>query len=183
MKGLKIELEEDLYKYIMFLEKMKFIQNKEQAVTKALKFFKKLSIHQWLPEVYRIEGNRIILMETGVLLGIFEFLTESEIYRLGHMTALKRKVLTPEFRDIDLVNKDNWMIVLKGLENLGWGVFSVVGNEINVKYNALPNTYLRGYLETMFNVEIEEHRTKVDGTTVFIAGKIERARAIPQTSS
>jgi hypothetical protein len=29
--------------------------------------------------------------------------------------------------------------------------------------------YLRGYLETMFNVELEEHRTKVDGLTVFIA--------------
>ncbi len=173
MNGLEIELDEDLYRYITFLEKINFIRNKEEAVTKALKFFKKLSIYDWLPEIYRIEGNRIILMETGILLGIFEFLTESEIYRVGHMTALKRKVFTPEFRDIDLVNKDNWMIVLKGLENLGWGVFSVIGNEINVKYNAVPNSYLRGYLETMFNVELEEHRTKVEGLTVFIAGKID----------
>jgi len=87
------------------------------------------------------------------------------------LTAMKRKVLKPEFRDIDISRKSNWMIVLKELENLGWGVFSMIGNEIKVEYNAVPKAYLRGYLETMFKVEMEEHLTKVEGLTVFIAGK------------
>jgi hypothetical protein len=63
------------------------------------------------------------------------------------------------------------MIVLKELENLGWGVFTKVDKEIKVEYCAVPTNYLRGYLETMFNVELLEHKTKIEGLVVFIAGK------------
>ncbi|MCW3992926.1 MAG: hypothetical protein NWE79_09455 [Candidatus Bathyarchaeota archaeon] len=46
---------------------------------------------------------------------------------------------------------------------------SKVGNEIKVEYCAVPAQYLRGYLETMFEMELEEHRTQVEELTVFIA--------------
>jgi len=171
LKSLEVDLDDDLYNYLEFLERMRFIRNKGEAVTKALTLFKKLSMHDWLPDIYRIGENRVLLMDRGMLLDIFELLTEYETYRAGHLTAMKRKVLKPEFRDIDISRKSNWMIVLKELENLGWGVFSMIGNEIKVEYNAVPKAYLRGYLETMFRVEMEEHLTKVEGLTVFIAGK------------
>jgi len=171
LKSLEVDLDDDLYNYLEFLERMRYIRNKGEAVTKALTLFKKLSMHDWLPDIYRIGENRIVLMDRGMLLDIFELLTEFETHRAGHLTALKRKVLKPEFRDIDVTKKANWMIVLKELENLGWGVFSMIGNEIKVEFNAVPKAYLRGYLETMFKVELEEHLTKVEGLTVFIAGK------------
>jgi hypothetical protein len=170
MKSFTVELEDDTYNYLEFLERTRFIKNKDEAVRKALILFKKLSMHDWLPDIYRIGESRIILMDRGMLLDIFELLTEFETYRAGQLTALKRKVLKPEFRDIDLTKKRNWPIVLKELENLGWGVFSRVDDEIKVEHCAVPIGYLRGYLESMFKVELEEHRTKVEGLTVFIAG-------------
>ena len=169
MKSLTVELDEDTYNYLEFLERMRFIRSREEAVQKALTLFKRLSMHDWLPDIYRIADSRIILMDRGMLLDIFELLSEYEIYRAGSLTALKRKVLKPEFRDIDLTKPHNWMIVLKELENFGWGTFSKVGNEIKVEHCAVPTQYLRGYLETMFKRELEEHRTKVEGLTVFIA--------------
>jgi hypothetical protein len=169
MKRLDVELEDDTYNYLEFLERMRFIRSKGEAVSKALTLFKKLSMHDWLPDIYRIGDSRIILMDRGMLLDVFELLTETEIYRAGHLTAMKRKVLKPEFRDIDLTKRRNWQIVLNELENLGWGVFSRVGNEIKIEHCAVPSGYLRGYLETMFNVELEEHFTKIDGLKVFIA--------------
>jgi hypothetical protein len=63
------------------------------------------------------------------------------------------------------------MIVLKELENFGWGNFYKVGDEIKIENNAVPIQYLRGYLETMFKRELEEHRTQVEGLTIFIARK------------
>lgn len=171
MKSLEIELDDDLYNYLEFLERMRFIRNKGEAVKKALTLFKKLSMHDWLPDIYRIGENRIVIMDRGMLLDIFELLTELETHRAGQLTAMKRKVLKPEFRDLDISRKSNWMIVLKELENMGWGVFSMIGNEIKVEYNAVPKAYLKGYLETMFKVEMEEHLTKVEGLTIFIAGK------------
>ena len=169
MKSLTVELDDDTYNYLEFLERMRFIRNKEEAVQKALTLFKKLAMHDWLPDIYRIGDSRIVLMDRGMLLDVFELLTEFETYRAGSLSALKRKVLRPEFRDIDLTKPDNWMIVLKELENFGWGTFSKIGNEIKVEHCAVPTQYLRGYLETMFKRELEEHRTRVEGLTVFIA--------------
>ena len=174
MPVVTVEIEEDLYNYLEFLERMRFIRSKEEGVRKALIFFKKLSIHDWLPDVYRIGGSRVIIMDRGMLLDIFELLTEYEIYRAGSLCALKRKALKPEFREIDLTKPGNWMIVLKELENFGWGVFKRIGNEIRVENLAVPTQYLRGYLETMFKVELEEHRTEVEGLTIFIARRRKR---------
>lgn len=170
MKSFEIELDDDTYNYLEFLERTRFIKSKEEAVQKALIFFKKLSMHDWLPDIYRISDHRIILMDGGMILDIFELLTEFETYRAGNMTAMKRKVLRPEFRNINLSNKKNWPIVLKELENLGWGIFTLVDNEIKIEYNAVPTGYLRGYLETMFKVELEEHPTKIEGLLVFKVG-------------
>jgi hypothetical protein len=171
MRSVSVELDDDTYNYLEFLERTRFIKSKDDAVRKSLILFKKLSMHDWLPDIYRIGESRIILMDRGMLLDIFELLTEFETYRAGQLTALKRKVLKPEFRDINLTKRGNWPIVLKELENLGWGVFSRVDNEIKVEHSAVPTGYLRGYLETMFKVELEEHHTKVEGLTVFIAGE------------
>jgi len=169
MKSLMVDLDDDTYNYLEFLERMMFIRSKDEAVQKALTLFKRLSMHDWLPDIYRIGDSRIILMDRGMLLDIFELLTEFEIYRAGNLTAIKRKVMKPEFRDIDLTKPSNWMIVLKELENFGWGTFSKVGNEIKVEHCAVPTQYIRGYLESMFKMELEEHRTRVEGLTVFIA--------------
>lgn len=171
MRSISVELDDDTYNYLEFLERTRYIKSKDDAVRKSLILFKKLSMHDWLPDIYRIGESRIILMDRGMLLDIFELLTEFETYRAGQLTAMKRKVLKPEFRDIDLTKRKNWPIVLKELENLGWGVFSSVDNEIKVEYSAIPTSYLRGYLETMFKVELEEHLTKVEGLNVFIAGE------------
>jgi len=169
VKSLTVEIDDDTYNYLQFLERTMFIRNIGEAIQKALTLFKRLSMHDWLPDIYRIGNSRIVLMDRGMLLDVFELLTEFEIYRAGSMTALKRKVMKPEFRDIDLTKPRNWMIVLKELENFGWGNFSKVGNEIKVESCAVPVPYLRGYLESMFKVELEEHPTKVEGLTVFIA--------------
>lgn len=171
MKNLEVPLDEDVYEFLEFLERLRFIKNKEEAVQKALLLFKKLSMHDWLPDIYRIDNNRVIIMDRGMLLDIFELLTENDIYRAGQLTAMKRKLLKPEFRDIDLTKPRNWPIVLKELENLGWGVFTKVDNEIKIEHSAVPTNYLKGYLETMFNVEIEEHRTNVEGLIVLMATK------------
>jgi len=172
LKRFTIDIDDDTYNYLEFLERTRFIKSKEEAVKKALTLFKKLSMHDWLPDIYKIGSNRIVLMDRGMLLDLFELLTEFETYRAGSLSALKRKVLKPEFRDIDLTKPDNWMIVLKELENFGWGTFSKVGNEIKVEHCAVPTQYLRGYLETMFKRELEEHRTKIEGLTIFIIRKL-----------
>jgi len=167
MQDFKVEIDEDLFNYLDFLERTRFIKNKNEALHKALLLFKKLSMHDWLPDIYRIGENRVIIMDRGMLLDLYESLTEVEIYRIGSTTALKRKVLKPEFRDINLTNKGNWPLVLNELQNLGWGSFERVEDEIKVENAAVPAPYLRGYLETMFKVHLEEHHTNITDLIIF----------------
>ena len=167
MREFQVNIDEDLFNYLEFLERTRFIKNKNEALHRALLLYKKLSMHNWLPEIYRIGENRVIIMDRGMLLDLFESLSEVEIYRAGSSTALKRKVLKQEFRDINLTQKGNWPLVLNELQNLGWGTFQRVEDEIKVENSAVPSTYLRGYLETMFKVSLEEHHTKIDGLIVF----------------
>ncbi len=171
MKKVTVEIDEDLYNYLEFLERTRYIRNKNEALHKALILFRKLSMHDWLPDTYRIGENRVIIMDRGMLLDLFESLTEYEIYRVGSMTALKRKVLRPEFRDINLTKKANWPLVLNELQNLGWGTFEKIEDEIKVENTAVPPQYLKGYLETMFKVTLEEHQTKIKDLIVFRVAK------------
>jgi hypothetical protein len=167
MREFIAEIEDDLYNYLDFLERTLFIKNKNEAIQKALILFKKLSMHDWLPDIYRIGENRVIIMDRGMLLDLFESLSEMEIYRAGSNTALKRKVLKPEFRDINLTHRGNWSLVLNELQNLGWGKFERIEDEIKVESSAVPSAYLRGYLETMFKVNLEEHHTNIDDLIIF----------------
>jgi len=171
MKEVKVEIDDDLYNYLEFLERTRYIRNKNEALHKALLFFRRLSMHDWLPDIYRIGENRVVIMDRGMLLDLFESLTEYEIYRVGSMTALKRKVLKPEFRDINLTKKANWPLVLNELQNLGWGTFEKVEDEIKIENMAVPPQYLKGYLETMFKVTLEEHHTNIQDLIVFKVAK------------
>jgi hypothetical protein len=87
------------------------------------------------------------------------------------MTALKRKVLKPEFRDINLTNRSNWPLVLNELQNLGWGKFEKIEDEIKIENSAVPPLYLKGYLETMFKVNLDEHHTKIEDLIIFKISK------------
>jgi hypothetical protein len=131
MRELQIEIDDDLYNYLEFLERTRYIKNMNEALHKALLLFKRLSMHDWLPDIYRIGEQRIIIVDRGMLLDLFETLTEFEIYRTGSMTALKRKVLKPEFRDINLTLKGNWPLVLNELQNMGWGNFIFVSKRLS----------------------------------------------------
>lgn len=171
MKSLDLQISDDLYNYLTFLEKTKYIRNKSEALAKALHFFRRLGMHNWLPNVYRIDDDRVILIDRGMFLDIFETMTENQIYNVGRISALKRKVMKQGLREVDLTNRNNWDIVLKELQNLGWGKFSRTMNEVKVEYSAVHTLYLRGYLETMFKVEFREHKTEIPGLVILIAGE------------
>lgn len=171
MKTLNVEISDDVYNYLDFLEKMRFIRNKEEAVAKALRFSQRLAVHNWLPYVYRIDDDRVVLLERGMFLDILEEMTEEQIYSVGRISALKRKVMKQELREIDLTKPSNWGIVLRELQNLGWGKFTKVENEIKVEYCGVHILYLRGYLETMFKVELKEHKTEIPGLVIFLVGE------------
>lgn len=171
LKEVVITVSDSLYKYLTFLEKSHFIKSKEEALSTALEFYKRLAIHDWLPYTYRMGGGRVLLMDTSMLADLFHGLSNREIFTAAKASALKRKLTNPFFRDVDFTNSQNWPVVLRELEIMGWGKFSMFKNEIKVEFCPLPIPYLQGYFEGMFGFQFERHPSKIPNMNVFIAKK------------
>ena len=149
------------------------IENKEQALSTALEFYKGLAMHDWLPYIYRLGGGRVLVMDTGAIKDIFHNLTNSEIFDASKMTALKRKIINPLFKGVDLSNPEHWQLVLNELENMGWGKFTRIDNEIMVEFCEIPTPYLLGYFEVMFKTKFTIHPVKMPDITLLIGEKIQ----------
>jgi hypothetical protein len=171
LKKITVNVSDDLYKYISFLEKTHFVRSKEEAFGTALEFYRRLSLHDWLPYTYRMGGERVLIMNSTGLTDLFHGLTNREIYNAARATAFKRKIVNPFFKDVDFSRPKNWSLVLKELEIMGWGKFKRFRNEIRIEFCMVPIPYLLGYFETMFGFDFELHPSKIPNVAVLIAGK------------
>ena len=171
MKEVVITISDSLDRYLTFLEKSRFIKSKEEALSAALEFYKRLAMHDWLPYAYRMGGGRVILMDISMLADLFHGLSNREIFNAAKASALKRKLINPFFRDVDFTDPQNWPVVLRELEIMGWGKFSKFRNEIKVEFCSLPIPYLQGYFEGMFGFQFERHPSKIPNMNIFMAKK------------
>jgi len=148
-----VHLDEDLEKYLAFLESSRMIKDREEAVLAALRIYKKLNMHEWLQYVYRLGDQRILIVSHRMLNDIFTSVSEAQLYEIARMSALKRRIIDPFDPELDLSEPSNWGVILNELENLGWAKFSSNGGEMIVEFLGVPIAFLTGYLETLFQAE------------------------------
>lgn len=115
-----------------------------------------------------------MLMDTTMVLDFFHLLTNQEIFDAAKTSALKRKVTNPFFRDINFSNSQNWSVVLREMEIMGWGKFKHSGDDIEVESCTLPAPYLQGYFEGMFGLHFEFNSSKTTGILSFAGQKMDR---------
>jgi hypothetical protein len=171
LKEVAINISDDLYNYLTFLEKSRLIKSKEEALSTALAFYKRLAMHDWLPYVYRMGGGRVLIMDTTMLSGLFHALSNREIFDAAKASTAIKKLTNPFFQGVNLSKPENWSVVLRELEIMGWGDFSKVKDEIKVEFCPLPAPYLQGYFEGMFGSSFERHPSKIQNMNIFIPKK------------
>lgn len=171
LKEITFLISDGLYRYLSFLEKSRFIRSKEEAVSTALEFYRILAMHDWLPFTYRMGGGRVMLWDTTMILDFFHVLTNQEILNAARTSALKRKVTNPYFKDVDFSRPENWSLVLKEMEIMGWGKFARFGNKIRAESCVLPALYLQGYFEGMFGQGFSYQGSKTPNAMIFVGEK------------
>ncbi len=165
--SLTITIPEELDRYLKFLEKARFIKNRQHAILTSLELFKKLSMHEWLPHIYKVGGFRTALVDTSFLLEIFQLLSDPELFALGRKLGIRKKTENPIYAELDTRLIDNWPIVLKDLEILGWGKFELFKNEIRIESGCMPTPFILGFLNGLFDTSFTPHFTKI-GITVLV---------------
>ncbi|MFH2111095.1 MAG: hypothetical protein ABIJ47_07540 [Candidatus Bathyarchaeota archaeon] len=152
---LTVRLDKSLYTYLGFLENSRRIDSKEEAVLAALRIFKKLNMQDWFPYVYRMGQERVMIVAQGIMDDVLSTMSDSKLYSVSSMIARNRKALDVFDHELDLSTQDNWNVILNELENYGWGKFTLKGDEIKVEHLAVPVTFMRGYLDTLFSVKLD----------------------------
>lgn len=150
-----VQLDDDLRRYLTFLVRIKHIKSRSQAVLSALRIYKKLNMHEWLPYLYRNGNERVMMVSHGMFNDVLSSMSDTRLYEIARGIALKRKVFRSFDPELDLSQVDNWGVILSELENMGWGKFTRKREEITVEYLGVPITFLRGYLEALFRVEFD----------------------------
>jgi len=173
-RELRLMLDADLYRYLGLLETFKLIKSKEKAIEAAIRIFKKLNMQDWMPYVYRVGQERVLIIGQGLLYDIFSSMSEMKLYEVAGISAFKRKRLEPFDPELDLVEPENWDVVLNELENFGWGKFTREGDEIMAEFLAVPLVFLRGYLEALFQATFSTHETKMEGVYVLKRDRVKR---------
>jgi len=168
-----LHLDDDLKRYLTFLESSRLIRDREEAILAALRIYKKLNMHDWLQYVYRLGDQRILMFSHGMLNDIFTSVSEAQLYEIARMSALKRRIVDPFDPELDFNEPSNWGVVLNELENLGWGKFNKNGGEVMVEFLGVPIAYLKGYLETLFQAEFSVTRS-VDGEVYVLSQERDR---------
>ncbi len=149
-REINIELDSDLYNYIAFLEKIKRVKKKEDAVIIALKIFKKLNLQDWYPNVYRSGQERILMMSQGMVRDLFSSFSVPQLTKLSRLIARNRITLDTFDTQLDLNDPENWGVILKEMENYGWGSFTQKNGDVRVEQLGLPIIFIKCYLETLF---------------------------------
>jgi hypothetical protein len=152
---LTVYLDKNLYNYLSFLEKIRRIENKEEAVISAIRIFKKLNMQDWFTAVYRIGQERVIITPTGLIQDLLSTMDEKTLYDTSKMIALNRKSLDFFDHELDLYNSNNWEVILSEMENFGWGRYKLKGSNIQVEQQVFPPIFIKGYLETLFNIQFQ----------------------------
>jgi hypothetical protein len=159
---IEIRLDNDLYNYITFLEKIRRINRKEDAILAALRIFKKLNMQDWFPNIYRVGQERVVIVSQGMLNDLLSTMSDSKLKKVAKVIAINRVTLDTYDHRLDLEDETNWGVILKELENFGWGKFSRRRGNIVIRQLALPITFVKIYLETLFKTKflIEPSRDK-----------------------
>lgn len=150
---LTIKLDPTLRRYLDYLVRIRHIENSEEAALAALRIFKKLSMHQWLPYIYRNNTGRLLIIGQGVFNDILSAVPESKMYDVAKLAGMNRKVLYSYDPELDFDRVDNWGIILQEMEDYGWGKFTQEQNEILIEYLGVPLQFLHGFLEGIFGTE------------------------------
>jgi hypothetical protein len=152
---IEVPLDKDLFNYLSFLEKINRIETKEEAILSALRIFKKLNMQDWLPILYRVGHERVIILPKGIINDLISTMDETTIEKISKMIAMNRKTFDVFDHELDLSISSNWGIILNEMQDFGWGSFTLQNSKIIAKQLALPITFLKGYLETLFKVDFK----------------------------
>jgi Arc/MetJ-type ribon-helix-helix transcriptional regulator len=138
-------------------------RSRAQLIEDAVRWFLDFTVHEWTERGIYLNNVRILLQSETVSSLFFSKLTPGDQYELGKTAGSQAPVsdvLKIEY-GVDPTDKENRELIFELLESYGWGSFRDQGEMIVIGSPFYPAPFLRGYFETLLDLDLQLVETNV----------------------
>ncbi|MBN2230597.1 MAG: hypothetical protein JW779_13495 [Candidatus Thorarchaeota archaeon] len=137
-------------------------RSRAQLIEDAVRWFLDFTVHKWNERGLYVNNSRSIFESETISSLFFSKMTPNEQYELG-LTAGGQSPIADVinlFHGVDPGDKKNRELVLRLLQDNGWGSISINDQGLIVIGSPFyPASFIRGYLEKLLKVKLEAIET------------------------
>lgn len=166
---ISVTMSQPLVKRIDELVKARAGRSRAQLIEDAVRWFLDFSVHKWSERGIYVNSSRVALESETLSSLFFSKLTPTEQYELG-ITAGRQAPVADAVTLLhgrDPRDESNRTLVLTLLQDNGWGAVSYHDGLIVFGSPFYPAAFIKGYLESLFRVNLEAVETSVKENAAF----------------
>ncbi len=141
-------------------------RSRAQLIEDAVRWFIDLTVYKWSERGIYIDSSRVILESETLSSLYFSRLTPADQYELG-VTAGKQAPVADVvrlFHSKDPRDPENFPLVLRLLQDQGWGAITLRDDLIVISSPFYPPSFVRGFLESLLGIRLRSVETSTKDT-------------------
>jgi hypothetical protein len=162
-KIISVTMSQSLVNRIDGLVQERVGRSRAQLIEDSVRWFLDFTVHKWNERGIYVNSFRAVFESETLSSLFFSALTPTDQYELGETAGKQAPIadVVRLFHDADPKNAKSRELVMKLLQENGWGSISLNNDLIVVGSPFYPAPFIRGYLESLLNVNLEVVETNV----------------------
>ena len=162
-KIISVTMSQSLVNRIDTLVQERVGRSRAQLIEDSVRWFLDFTVHKWNERGIYVNSSRTVFESETLSSLFFSALTPTDQFSLGE-TAGKQAPIADAvrlFHGGDPKSEKSRDLVMKLLQENGWGSISINDNLIVIGSPFYPAPFIRGYLESLLDVKLEAVETNV----------------------
>jgi Arc/MetJ-type ribon-helix-helix transcriptional regulator len=162
-KIISVTMSQGLVSRIDDLVKERVGRSRAQLIEDAVRWFLDFTVHKWGERGIYVNESRAVFESETLSSLFFSKLTSKDQLELGETAGKSSPVsdVVKLFYDANPRDKKNWELVLRLLQENGWGAISLKDDLIVIGSPFYPPHFIRGYLSGLLGARLYLEETNV----------------------
>jgi Arc/MetJ-type ribon-helix-helix transcriptional regulator len=162
-KIISVTMSQSLVSRIDELVKERVGRSRAQLIEDAVRWFLDFTVHKWGERGLYVNESRAVFESETMSSLFFTKLTSKDQLELGETAGSSSPVadVVKLFYDANPKKRENWPLVLRLLQENGWGAISLKDDLIVIGSPFYPPHFIRGYLSELLGAKLDLEETNV----------------------
>ncbi|TFF94072.1 ribbon-helix-helix protein, CopG family [Candidatus Thorarchaeota archaeon] len=156
-KIISVTMSESLVEHVDKLVNEGVARSRAQMIEDAVRWFIDFTVHKWGGRGIYIDSTRVVLESDSQSSLFFSKLTPAEQYELGITAGSQSPIadIVRIYHDKDPSDEDARELVLRILQEHGWGEITKHDDKIVIGSPFYPAPFIHGYLKSLLDLDLE----------------------------